>query len=161
MEPLIALLSVTGGLAALSVAGIVRLRPWTVPVRYGLATMFAMTGVAHFVGMRDELVEMVPPLLPAPGVLVTITGVLELAGAAGLVYRRTSLAAATGLSLLMIAMFPANVHAAREQLSDAFADQLVPRTVMEVVFLAASTSLVVDGIRRRLARPGRRLVSAR
>ena len=94
MEPLIVLLSVTGGSAALSAAGISRLRPWTVPVRYGLATMFAMTGVAHFVGMRDELVAMVPPSLPAPGVLVTITGVLELAGAAGLVYRRTSVAAA-------------------------------------------------------------------
>ena len=84
-----------------------------------------MTGVAHFVGMRDELVEMVPPSLPAPGMLVTITGVLEFAGAAGLVYRRTSLAASTGLTLLMIAMFPANVHATRESLSYAFADKLV------------------------------------
>jgi uncharacterized membrane protein len=52
--------------------------------------MFVMTGVAHFVKMRAELVSMVPPGLPAPGLLVTVTGVLELAGAAGLLWARTA-----------------------------------------------------------------------
>ena len=50
--------------------------------------MFTMTGVAHFTpGMRRDMIAIVPPRLPAPGLLVTITGVLELLGAAGLLYR--------------------------------------------------------------------------
>jgi hypothetical protein len=51
--------------------------------------MFVLTGVAHFVGKRAELVAMVPPFLPAPELLVTVTGVLELTGAVGLVWSRT------------------------------------------------------------------------
>jgi uncharacterized membrane protein len=53
---------------------------------------------------------MVPPFLPAPELLVTVTGVLELAGAAGLVWSRTAPWAAGGLSALLVAMFPANVY---------------------------------------------------
>jgi uncharacterized membrane protein len=55
-----------------------------VALRGGLAALFTTTGVAHFVGMRAELISMVPPELPEPGLLITITGVMELAGAAGL-----------------------------------------------------------------------------
>jgi hypothetical protein len=60
---------------------------------------------------------MVPPALPEPALLVTITGVLELAGAAGLLSRRTAPWAAAGLSALLVAMFPANVCAAVEGLT--------------------------------------------
>ena len=76
----------------------------------GLAAMFVLTGVAHFVGKRAELVGMVPPFLPAPELLVTVTGVLELAGAAGLVWSRTAPWVAGSLSALLVAMFPANVY---------------------------------------------------
>ncbi|MGG3623207.1 hypothetical protein ABES25_06540 [Bacillus gobiensis] len=51
--------------------------------------MFVLTGVIHFVGMREELISMVPPTLPNPGLIVTITGLLELAGAVGLMLRPT------------------------------------------------------------------------
>ncbi|OKI41021.1 hypothetical protein [Micromonospora sp. CB01531] len=45
--------------------------------------MFVTTGAAHFVGMREELVAMVPPWLPQARLLVSITGVLEILRAAG------------------------------------------------------------------------------
>ncbi|MBW4717929.1 DoxX family protein [Saccharothrix obliqua] len=143
MEPLIILVAVTLTLAALRAAGVTRIAPWPFAVRMGLAGMFAATGLAHFVGLRDELVAMVPPALPAPGLLVTVTGLLELAGVAGLLVHRTAKWAATGLTVLLVAMFPANVHAAHEGLSPSFGDALVPRTIMQLVFLAATVSVIV------------------
>src|SRR5690606_27541926 len=110
MEPLITLIAVTALLLAAGALGVRALRPWPVAVRGGLAAMFVLTGGAHFIGMREELIAMVPPALPAPGLLVTVTGVLELAGAAALLWRRTAPWSAAGLSVLLVAMFPANVH---------------------------------------------------
>ena len=43
---------------------------------------------------------MVPEFLPEPSLLLTFTGLAEIAGAVGLLSRRTPAAAATGLSLL-------------------------------------------------------------
>src|SRR5262245_54368494 len=56
---------------------------------------------------------MVPPSLPHPGALVTVTGIAELAGAVGLLGPAVSRWAALGLAVLLVAMFPANIHAAR------------------------------------------------
>ena len=142
MEPLIALVVVTTVLFAIGAAGVRALTPWVVPVRFGLAAMFTMTGIVHFVGMRDELIRMVPPILPAPGLLVTVTGLLELAGAAGLVYRRSAAVSAAALTVLMLAMYPANVYTAREGITTATSDELPYRTAMEVVFLAATVAVV-------------------
>lgn len=129
MAPLIILIVVTLVLLAARVR-------WPVALRGGLAAMFTATGVAHFVGMREQLIDMVPPGLPAPELLVTATGILELAGAAGLLLTSTAPWAAAGLTLMLIGMFPANVHFA--SISDAWDDQLVPRTVIQLVFLAAT-----------------------
>ncbi len=49
--------------------------------------MFVLTGIAHFAPpLRGDLIAIVPPRLPAAGLLVGITGVLELLGAAGCCY---------------------------------------------------------------------------
>lgn len=149
MEPLIVLIAVTVVLLAAGAAGVRRLRPWPVAMRGGLAAMFVLTGVSHFVGMRAELISMVPPGLPAPELLVTVTGVLELAGAAGLLLGRTAPWAAGGLSALLVAMFPANVYAALE----GFGAPLGPRSAMQLLFLAATLAVLVHHVRdRRLAR---------
>jgi uncharacterized membrane protein len=63
--------------------------------------------------MRKDLIAMVPPGLPRPDLLVFFTGVLELAGAIGLLFEPTRYWAACGLILLMATMLPANVSAAR------------------------------------------------
>jgi uncharacterized membrane protein len=78
--------------------------------------MFLFTGVSHFgaFGVRDDLVAMVPPALPAPELLVTVTGILELAGAVALLLPRIWPWAAAGLSVLLVAMFPANIYKALE-----------------------------------------------
>ena len=83
MTPLVVLVVVTVALRAAGAAGVRRLGSWPVALRGGLAAMFVVTGGSHFVGMRADLISMVPPMLPEPGLLVTITGVLELAGRPG------------------------------------------------------------------------------
>ncbi|GAA5137571.1 DoxX family protein [Pseudonocardia adelaidensis] len=147
MEPLITLVAVTVILLGAAALGVRALRPWPVALRGGLAAMFTLTGVVHFVGMRHELIAMVPPALPAPGLLVALTGVLELAGAAGLLLPRLAHWAAGGLAVLLVAMFPANVHAALE----GTGTPLLPRTAMQVLFLAATLAVVAHHVRARRA----------
>src|SRR5262245_37068693 len=75
--------------------------------------MFMFTAIAHFTPMKKDLIAMVPPALPRPDLLVLATGIAELAGAVGLLVPVTTFWAACGLILLMAAMLPANVSAAR------------------------------------------------
>ncbi|MFF5051901.1 DoxX family membrane protein [Micromonospora sp. NPDC000663] len=144
MAPLIALV-VGAALARLAgLAGISALDGWHPDLRVGLAVMFVLTGVAHFAGQRRaDLVAMVPPRLPRPDLLVTLTGVLELAGAAGLLVPATARWAAAALGLLMLAMFPANVSAARRKLTLAGrpVTPLGQRTVLQVVFVATAAAI--------------------
>jgi uncharacterized membrane protein len=149
MEPLITLIAVTLLLLAIGAAGVRRLRPRSVALRGGLAAMFTLTGVAHFVGMREALIEMVPPFLPAPELLVDVTGVLELAGAAGLLIPRLAPWAAGGLTLMLIAIFPANVHLALTGTELEPHDELLPRTLLQLVFLAATITAGVTSLRAR------------
>lgn len=151
MAPLVVLTTVTLLLLAAGAAGVRRLRPWPVALRGGLAAMFTLTGLSHFVGMRADLISMVPPVLPEPALLVTVTGILELAGAAGLLWRPTALWAAAGLSTLLVAMFPANVYAAVAGLTldGEPAMALLPRTLLQVVFLGATLAVLAWHVRQR------------
>lgn len=112
---------------------------WQTSLRIGLAAMFTITGIVHFVPkFRDDMARMIPERLPRPALLVAATGVLELAGAAGLLIPATAPAAAIGLALLLIAMFPANVSAARRgiPLAGKPATPLGIRTAEQVLFIA-------------------------
>ena len=89
------------------------LADWHSALRVGLAAMFLFTGLAHFNRTRGDLIRMVPPALPYAPALVTFTGIAELSGAAGLLLPPTAFYAAVGLIVLLVAMFPANIYAAR------------------------------------------------
>ena len=147
MEPVAVLVVVTAMLLGLGALGVRQVQSWVVALRGGLAAMFTMTATAHFVGLRDQLVAMVPPVLPAPELLVTVTGLLEFAGAAGLLWARTAPWAAGGLGVLLVGMFPANVHWALSGQAADFAETLWPRTGIQLVFLAATIAVVVHYVR--------------
>jgi uncharacterized membrane protein len=138
---------VLGSLAARVVGwlGVDYVDSWPAAIAVGLAVMFVMTGVAHFVpGMRRDMMAIVPPRLPQPALLVTITGVLELLGAVGLLYPPTRVAAAACLFVLMLVMFPANVYASRmPNPPKSMTSRLSVRSGEEVVYLAAAVVVAV------------------
>ncbi len=103
----------------LGVAGIRRFASWPASAAHAMAVMLLVTASAHFVPAgvtvmpnHADLVRMVPPFVPFADAMVYATGVLELAGAAGLVLASTRWAAGLGLAALYVVMFPANVYAA-------------------------------------------------
>lgn len=113
---------------------------WIGALRAGLAAMFMFTAASHFhPRTRPDLVRMVPASLPAPALLVTATGGLELLGGIGLLVPQALPLAAYGLIALLVAMFPANVHAAREGLMVAGrrATPLLWRLRLQLFWIAA------------------------
>ncbi|MFZ1998479.1 MAG: DoxX family protein [Candidatus Sulfotelmatobacter sp.] len=96
--------------------GVSALASWQASARYALAVMFAMTGSAHFTRMKHDLALMVPRAFPRPMWIVYVTGVLEFLGAVGLLVPKMRTVAGICLIVLLLAMFPANVRAARERL---------------------------------------------
>jgi uncharacterized membrane protein len=136
---------VVAGLAfGLRVAGVTS---WHVCLRWGLAGMFLLTASAHWGKRRPDLIRMVPAAFPRPDRIVTVTGVLELAGAVGLLIPFTAPFAAAGLALLLVAIFPANIHAAREKMTIGGrpVTKLPLRALLQIVFIGA---LIVAGFYR-------------
>src|SRR5215510_6919612 len=121
----------------LGAAGVQIFGAWIDCARAALATMFVFTAVSHFAPMRKDLIAMVPPSFPRPDVLVFVTGVMELAGAAGLLIKSTRFWAVCGLILLMLAMLPANISAARRgiELRGRRATPLWIRVPMQILFI--------------------------
>ena len=74
-----------------------------------LATAFALAGVAHLT-RPSGFVAITPGWVPAPAIVVALTGVAELAGAAGLLIRPLRRAAGIGLALYALCVWPANFN---------------------------------------------------
>ena len=149
MAPLIVLVTVTLLARLVAQFGVASLRDWRAATRVGLAAMLCFTGAAHFNSMRADLVRMVPPSVPKAELMVTFTGVCEVLGAIGLLIPRTRRIAALALIVFLIAVLPANIHAARAGLTigGAAVTPLLPRVALQLLFI-----LVVwwSGVRRRV-----------
>lgn len=87
---------------------------WEVSAAWAMAVMFLFTASAHFTKTKEDLIGMVPKAFPSPTLLVYLTGVLEVLGAVGLLVPVTRTFAGLGLVLLLVAMFPANINAAKK-----------------------------------------------
>ena len=70
---------------------------------------FFVGGIAHFALTEIEM-RIVPPWMPWPHAAVLVSGVFELLGAAGLLWRPTRRWAGVGLFLLTIAVTPAHFY---------------------------------------------------
>jgi uncharacterized membrane protein len=70
---------------------------------------FAIGGVAHFAATGVEM-RIVPPYIPWSRSVVLVSGVFELLGAAGLLFRQTRRAAGMGLFALTIAVTPTHIY---------------------------------------------------
>jgi uncharacterized membrane protein len=118
-------------------AGVRGLASWRDSGRWALAAMLIFTASAHFTSMQHDLVKMVPAWVSAPGAVIFLTGILEIAGAIGILVPRTRRLAGVCLCLLFITLFPANVKAAHEGLliGGSHATNLVLRLPMQVLFI--------------------------
>ena len=87
-------------------------RAWIKPALRWLLTVFMVAaGVNHFIA-PETYAAMVPSFLPAPRALVYVSGIAEIAGGLGLILPATRRLAAWGLIALFLAVFPANINMA-------------------------------------------------
>jgi uncharacterized membrane protein len=80
--------------------------------RVVLALLYAAAGILHLL-MPEPFVGIVPPWVPAPALVVALTGLAEIAGAAGLLqpwWPGLRKAAAWGLAAYALCVWPANVQ---------------------------------------------------
>ncbi|HEX4201869.1 MAG TPA: hypothetical protein VHY59_10155 [Chthoniobacterales bacterium] len=121
---------------AIGAVGFSLFASWKSVFPYAFAVMLIFTAIEHFKRRRD-LQAMVPRWILDPDLVVLITGGLELAGAAGLLFRFTRPVAVGGLVILLMAVFPANIKAAREHLRirGLPATPLAVSALIQVVFI--------------------------
>lgn len=145
MLPLIVVVAVSAVLRSAGALGPRALKDWRVCLRFALAVMFLITSTAHWGAKRADLIAMVPPFFPRPELLVTLTGICEIAGAIGLMIPRLARLAAALLALMLVAMFPANYYAAEQglQIGGKPVTELPQRTAVQVVLVAACVAIAV------------------
>lgn len=80
-------------------------------MRWILALFFVAAGVNHFLSPTVYM-ELMPPYLAWHVELIYVSGIAEIALGTGVLFPRFRQPAGWGLIALLIAVFPANIHAA-------------------------------------------------
>ncbi|MEM8599207.1 MAG: MauE/DoxX family redox-associated membrane protein [Bacteroidota bacterium] len=79
--------------------------------RWSLAVVFVGAGVMHFVA-PEPYVRLIPPYLPAPLLLVYVSGLAEVLGGLGVLPKATRRWAGLGLITLLVVFLLVHVHMA-------------------------------------------------
>jgi len=79
-----------------------------------LSAFFISAGVNHFINPRAYEAIVPPSLAERKGPVVQVSGVAEILGGVGVLLPFTRRASGTALIVLLAAIFPANLHMARE-----------------------------------------------
>jgi uncharacterized membrane protein len=85
------------------------LADWPGRMRLAMALALFLVGSDHWVNPQRYL-PMMPPWIPLHLELVLFTGAAEVAGATGILLRRTRKLAGLMLGIYFVAVFPANIH---------------------------------------------------
>jgi uncharacterized membrane protein len=93
-----------------------------------------ISGVAHLI-MPAAMAQIIPPIFPMKTLLVILSGIAELAGAAGLFVPRTKRVASLCLALLMIAIFPANIYVAGQTVHGLYMPTVPVRLLMQMIYI--------------------------
>lgn len=103
----------------------------------GLAVFFFGAGANHFAN-PDFFVGIMPPYLPAHLELVYLSGLLEILGGVAVLAPALRTSAGWGLIILLVAVFPANLHMALnpESFPDASSLALYSRLPVQALFIA-------------------------
>jgi uncharacterized membrane protein len=110
-------------------------------LRYGLAAIYLFIGAVHLVA-TDAMLPLMPDWVPQPRLVILATGLCEIAGAIGLLTGRFRRAAAIGLALYAVCVYPANLkHAFDHVHVDGIPDSWWyhgPRLAFQPVFVWAA-----------------------
>lgn len=116
-------------------------------LRVVFGVIFIAAGTLHFFRPAYYLPVM-PPYFPFPLFWVLLSGVLEIAGGAGLLLKRFRRRAAYGLALLMVAFMPVHLHMLFYP-ADVGAEAIAPyllfwRVALQFIFIAMFVWLAED-----------------
>ena len=106
-----------------------------------MGVLYAVAGVSHFLAPR-AFARIVPPQLPRPTALVYLSGVAEIVLGIGVLFERTRRLSAWGIVALLIAVFPANVYMA----TDDVAPELVPDRFADAARIGAWLRLPLQAV---------------
>lgn len=139
MIPFIALILSFLLFRVVGLLGVTYWNDWHTSIQWAVSIMLLLGASAHWGRRRSDLVRMVPPAFPQKEWMVTVTGILEIAGAIGILLPAFSPIASVCLVLLLIAMLPANIYATRNKLT--IGGKPVPkmpvRIGLQLVFITA------------------------
>ncbi len=82
---------------------------WRVRARNAATFLYVPFGMIHVLA-PDRFLPIMPPMVPFPREVVIATGVAEIFGGLGLLSPRTRKAAALGLALYAVGVYPANIY---------------------------------------------------
>lgn len=85
--------------------------------RIVLSLFFIAAGANHFISPEWYLVNQMPAWVPYPEGMLALTGLAEILGGIGLLVPQLRTAALWGLCLLLVGVFPANIHMAAQSLA--------------------------------------------
>jgi uncharacterized membrane protein len=103
-------------------------------LRVFVAIPLAVSSIGHFVRVATYAF-IVPPIFPHPEAWVIFTGILEFAGAVGLLLAKTTRSAAVCVALLLIAVFPANIYAAHRTVGGLHMPGVPVRLAMQILYM--------------------------
>ena len=107
-------------------------------LRYAVAGIAALpligSGILHL-AYPSAYVPLLAPWVPDRRLIVMLTGLPELAGAAGLFVPRVQQAAAFWLAVMMIAIFPANVYVAGQRIGPLQMPSVPVRAAMQAAYI--------------------------
>ena len=109
-------------------------------IRTLVALAMVAVGISHFANPAPY-VRIVPDLLPAKELLVYLSGGFEILGGLGLLWERSRKAAAWGLALLYLSVFPANINMAIHEIQLEPGGSISPwvmwaRLPLQILFIA-------------------------
>ncbi|WP_144800091.1 DoxX family protein [Halorubrum depositum] len=110
-------------------------------LRRVMGANYVAAGAAHFL-TPESFARAVPPEFPRPRALVYLSGVAEIALGFGVQFDRTRRASAWGIVALLVAVFPANVYVA----TDDVATEFVPDRLADVARAAAWARLPFQAV---------------
>ncbi len=103
-------------------------------LRIVTAVPLAVSSIGHF-ARTATFASIVPPEFSHPQAWVIFTGILELAGAIGLLLPKTTRTAAVCIAMLMIAIFPANIYAANKTVGGLHMPGIPVRLAMQAIYI--------------------------